>query len=304
MRVVVTGATGLIGAAVCRKLAERGDEVVGLSRDRKPAQRRFPDYEWHSWWPETEPAPTRAISGADAVINLVGETINQRLTRAAKKRIRESRVDATNNLVRAIAAADHPPGVLISQSAIGRYGDTGDALVDEDTPADQGDFLGRLTVEWEDAAMAAASHGLRVVITRSGHVLAPEGGFLGELLPPFKIGIGGPIAGGRQYVSWIHIDDAAGLALYLLDNEDASGAVNSTAPNPVTNKELSKAIGRTLRRPAIAPIPEIALWPLKGRELAHAIATGQRVLPRWAIELGYRFKFPELEPALKNLLRR
>lgn len=304
MRVVVTGATGMIGSAVCTALLERGDEVVGLTRDRKPAMKKRPEIEWHSWWADTELAPNRALENSDAVVNLIGESINQRLTQSAKKRIRASRITATENLVRGIAAADQSPDILVSQSAIGFYGDTGDRVVDESTPSTDPGFLTQVTRDWEAAALTATEHGVRVAVIRSGHVLTSEGGFLGELLPPFKFGLGGPIAGGRQYVSWIHIADTIGITLLALDNAAATGPLNSTAPGPVTNREFSKTLGNVLDRPAIMPIPSFALWPLKGREMAAAIATGQRVLPTRPLELGYSFKFPELEPALRDLLDR
>jgi uncharacterized protein (TIGR01777 family) len=302
MRVLVSGASGMIGSEVCDALLARGDEVVGLSREPTRASGTNPTVSWHAWDCANERPPDDAFQGVDAVVNLIGEEINQRLTPEAKQRILQSRERATKNLVDAIVAASPRPGVLVSQSAVGYYGDRGEAIVDESQPPGE-DFLAQVPVAWEAAAREVEHTGVRLVIFRSAPVLDPEGGLLKQLLLPFKLGVGGPIAGGRQYMPWIHRDDEVGLYLWALDNGELSGVFNATAPQQVTNREFSKALGRVLRRPAIAPVPKAAVAALRGSELAEAVSGGQRAVPRRALDAGYRFRFPELEPALRNLLR-
>lgn len=301
MRVLVTGASGMIGGAVCDALVSRGDEVVGLSRDPERARDSNPALTWHPWNPTLERPPEQALEGVDGVINLVGEPINQRWTEQAKRRIRESRETATRNLVQAIAAVDPRPGVLVSQSAVGYYGDRGDAVVDEETSAGSS-FDAQVCVAWEAAAREAARSGVRVVITRTGLVLDRRGGLLKQLLTPFKLGLGGPLAGGDQYMPWINIDDEAGILLWALDSEEVSGAINATAPEPVTNREFSKTLGRVLGRPAVLPVPKLALQAMLGGELAEVATGGQRAVPRRALDLGYEFRYRELEPALRAAL--
>jgi uncharacterized protein (TIGR01777 family) len=303
MRVLVTGASGMIGSAVCDALLARGDEVVGLSRDPVRASRSNPTVHWHQWTATSERPPVQALDGADAVVNMVGEAINQRLTDAAKARILATRERATKNLVDAIAAASTPPRVLVSQSAVGRYGDRGETIVDESTPAGD-DFLAGVCVRWEAAAAPAADAGVRLAITRTGHVLDPSGGLLKQLLIPFKLGVGGPLAGGGWYMPWIHRDDVVGLVLWALDRPEAAGAFNSCAPNPVTNRDFSTALGRALRRPAIAPVPRLAVAAILGGEMATAATSSIRAVPRRALDDGYRFRFAEVEPALRDLLAR
>ncbi len=303
MRVLVTGASGMIGSSVCDALLTRGDEVVGLSRDPQRARGSNPAVTWHAWNPATERPPAAAFEGVDAVVNVVGEEINQRLTPAAKQRIHSSRVRATKNLVDGIAAAEPRPGVLVSQCAVGYYGDRGDAIVDESTPPGS-DFLARLCAEWEGAAREAEGGGLRVAVYRSAPVLDAGTGLLKQLRLPFMLGLGGPIAGGRQYMPWIHRDDEVGLILWALDTDAVDGSLNASSPNQVTNREFSRAFGRVLGRPAVAPVPKAAVAALRGGELANAIVASLRVVPRRALDLGYAFRFPELEPALRDLLGR
>jgi uncharacterized protein (TIGR01777 family) len=301
MRVLVTGASGLIGSAVCDALLARGEEVIGLSRDPARARQTNPTVSWHAWDAASERPPEGSFEGVDAVVNLIGENINQRLTDEAKERIRASRGRATKNLVDGMLAASPTPATLVSQAAIGYYGDRGEAIVDESTPAAEG-FLPQIVVEWENEALAAARGGVRVVIFRTGLLLDPEGGLLKQLLPPFRLGLGGPLAGGRQYMPWIHRDDEVGLILWALDSPEVTGVLNATAPNPVTNREFSKALGRALHRPAVVPAPKIAVVALRGEELAEQIVGSYRVIPRRALDLGYRFRFAELDPALDDLL--
>ncbi len=291
----------MIGSTLCNALIDRGDSVVGLSRDPERAAKSLPRVEWHGWEAVRERPPREAFDGVDAVINLAGEPINQRWNDEVKDRISRSRIKATQNLVDKIAALDERPRTLISGSAIGYYGNRGDELLYEDAePGD--DFLAKVVIGWEAAARSAEEHGLRVAMIRSGHVLDPRGGLLKELLLPFKMGVGGPIAGGKQYMSWIHRHVEIGILLWALDNEAASGPINATAPNPVTNKEFSKALGKELGRPAFLPTPGFAIDLVKGSGVGHAAREGQRVFPRKATDEGYEFKQPELAGALANLL--
>jgi uncharacterized protein (TIGR01777 family) len=301
VKVLVTGASGFIGSALCDSLLVRGDTVVGLTRDPKRARNTNPSVTWHAWEPTLERPPAEAFDGVDGVINLLGEKINQRWTDEAKEQIIESRRTGTHNLVGTIAGLQKRPRVLVSQSAIGFYGDRGEAIVDESSEPGEG-FDAEVTREWERAAHEVEGAGVRLVIVRTGHVLDPRGGMLKQLLTPFRLGVGGPLAGGRQYVSWIHVEDEVGILLWALESERVEGVVNSTAPNPVTNKELSKQLGHTLGRPAVMPVPGFALDLMYGSEFGAVLKGGQRVMPRRALDLGYEFRFPELEGALKDLL--
>jgi uncharacterized protein (TIGR01777 family) len=303
VRVLITGASGFLGSAVCDALLARGDETVGLSREPERARRGNPTVTWHAWNPTSERPPDRALEGVGGVVNLVGEPIDQRWTEPAKRRIRDSRERATKNLVDAISAADPPPRTLVSQSGVGYYGNRGEALVDESTEPGS-TFDAEVCVAWEAAAREAEKAGVRVVVTRSGLVLDPKHGMLKQLLLPFKLGVGGPLAGGGQYMPWIHVDDEVRLLLWALDTDQASGTYNATAPNPVTNREFSKALGRVLGRPAIVPVPKLALKARFGDELGEVAAGGQRAVPRRAVDAGFEFRHPELEPALRDLLRR
>jgi uncharacterized protein len=303
MRVLVTGATGLIGSALCDALLARGDEVVGLTRDPERARPNNPTVRWHAWQATTERPPADALAGVDGVVNLIGEEINQRLTDDAKVRIRESRLVGTRNLLQAIEAAPDTPSVFIGQSAIGYYGDRGAQILDEDSEPGEPGFITEVVSDWEGAEREAERAVPRVVIFRTGLVLTKRGGLVKQLLLPFKLGVGGPIAGGEQFMSWIHIDDEVGLFLWALDSEGVAGTINATAPNPVTNREFSKALGRALHRPAVAPVPKLAVAAMRGGELADAVAGGARVLPRRALDGGYEFRHPDLDEALTSALR-
>jgi uncharacterized protein len=305
MRVVLTGATGTIGMAVAGALRGRGDEVVALSRDAASGRARLGDgVAVHSWPEPTQaPPPAAALAGADAVVHLLGEPIAQRWSDDAKRRIRESRVLSTRALVRALAALPEGerPRTLVSQSAAGYYGPRDAEPLDEEAPAGD-DFLAGVVAAWEDEARAAEPVA-RVVRTRTGVVLSPQGGALAKMLPPFKLGVGGPVAGGRQYVPWVHLDDVAGAILRCLDDASLTGPVNVTAPSPVTNKELSRALGRVLGRPAVAPVPALAVRALYG-EMSTIVTTGQRLVPARLQRAGHEFRFPVLEPALRDVLQR
>jgi uncharacterized protein (TIGR01777 family) len=295
MRVTVTGATGTIGRALVEELVRRGDEVTALSRNPAAANLEVETLGWPD--PKRELPPAGAFHGRDAVVHLLGETLAQRWSDAAKREIRDSRVLATRNLVAALATLpdEARPRTLVSQSAAGWYGPRGSERIDEDQPAGD-DFLAGVVRDWE--AEARKAPGVRVVLTRTGVVLAPRGGALAKMLPFFKLGIGGPVAGGRQYVPWVHLDDVVGAVVFLL-GEQLEGPVNVTAPEPVTNKELSRTLGRVLRRPAFAPVPALAVKTLYG-EMATIVTTGQRVVPGRLMELGYEFREPDLEEALRK----
>ena len=299
MRVAVTGATGNIGSALVRELLGRGDEVVALTRDPLSAREKLGEgisaVRWEN--PAAEPAPADALSGCDGVVHLLGEPVDQRWSDEAKERIRNSRVFGTRYLVAALREADPRPGVLVSQSATGWYGAHGDEPLDESEPAAD-DFLARVVRDWEGEARAAEELGVRVALMRTGVVLTGTGGALGRMITPFKLGVGGPIAGGDQYVPWVHIDDVVGAMICALEDGRLRGPVNLTAPEPATNKQLSKALGRVLRRPAFMPVPAFGVKLMYG-EMSSVVTTGARVVPARLAELGYRFRRPDLEDALR-----
>ena len=301
MKVLVTGASGRIGKALCDELLKRGDEVVGLTRDPDKGGAAQPQVTWHAWEPTLERPPEAAFEGVDGVVNLVGEKINQRWSGDAKRKIMDSRRVATHNLVGTIEGLATKPKVLVSQSAVGYYGNRGDEMLDESSAPGEG-FDSSVCVEWEKAAHEVEPTGVRLAIVRTGQVMETGGGILGELLLPFKLGLGGPLAGGKQWVPWIHLSDELGVLIWALDTDSVSGVVNGTAPNPVTNVEWSKALGRALGRPAVLPIPGLAVEVKFGREFGKVAQGGQKVLPKRTEELGYAFKYPEIDGALRNLV--
>ncbi|NLT06496.1 MAG: TIGR01777 family protein [Solirubrobacterales bacterium] len=302
MRITVTGATGSLGRPLVEELLARGDEVTVLSRDPAKARDAFGGRVEAVGWPDPKggPAPAEGLRGRDAVIHLLGEPVAQRWTDAARTEIRDSRVLGTRNLVAGLRAlpAEDRPRVLVSQSASGWYGARGDEPVTEDEPAGD-DFLARVCLEWEGEAREAGALGIRVALTRTGVVLSDSGGALEKMVPPFKAGVGGPVAGGGQYVPWIHTDDVVGALIFCADTAAAEGPLNVTAPEPATNGELSKALGRVLHRPAVAPVPSFALKLLYG-EMAQIVTTGVRAVPARLLELGYEFRRSALEPALRQ----
>jgi uncharacterized protein len=305
LRVTVTGATGLIGTALVAALRDRGAQVTVLSRDPERAQARLgstgqPALEAVRWEPMSEPAPAMALAGRDAVVHLTGENLAQRWTTTAKQAIRESRVTGTRNLIEGLAGAEARPNTLVSGSAIGYYGPHGEEPLDEDAPPGAG-FLAGVCAAWEREADRARELGMRVVLLRTGVVLDAGGGALARMLTPFRLGVGGPIAGGRQYMSWIHTEDIVGLTLAALEDERFSGPINATAPEPVSNRDFSRALGKALRRPYLLPLPALAMRMLYG-EMSQVITTGARVLPAKPLVLGYRFRHPRLEEALRAAL--
>lgn len=298
MNVTITGATGLIGQRLVAALKERGDEVTVLSRNAEKATAALgvPAVAWGSL---KEPAPISALAGRDAVVHLAGEPVAQRWNAERKQAILESRETGTRNLVAGLEASSPRPEALISSSAVGYYGKHGDERVPEDTPPGS-DFLADVCVRWEREADQAAPLGIRVAHIRTGVVLDQTGGALKTMLPPFKAGVGGPVAGGKQYMPWIHLDDIVGLYLAALDG-DWSGAYNGAAPEPVTNAEFSKALGKALHRPAFAPVPAFAIKVLYG-EMSEIVTEGQRAVPTRALAAGYSFKHPDLAEALTSAL--
>jgi uncharacterized protein len=288
----------MIGRAVVAALRGRGDEVAVLSRDADRASAIFGGgVDSFAWQPVEEPVPTEALADCEGVIHLAGEPIAQRWSADVKDRIRASRELGTRNLVAGLRESGPRLRVLVSQSAVGWYGAHGDEIIDESAPAGEG-FEAQVVGAWEREARAAEQLGLRVALTRTGVVLAEDGGALERMLPPFKMGVGGPVAGGRQYVPWVHLDDVVGALLFCLDHDGAAGPINVTAPEPVTNRELSKALGRVLRRPAFMPVPGLAVRVLYG-EMSRVVTTGARVVPKRLEDLGYPFRRPGLEDALR-----
>jgi uncharacterized protein (TIGR01777 family) len=315
VRVAVTGATGLIGSRLVRALRARGDDVTVLSRDPERARRALEGadhagragrpaadtgLEALGWATLDEPAPAAALSGRDGVVHLAGENVAQRWTARARRAIRDTRTTGTRNLVAGLRAAQPRPRVLVSASGVDYYGAHGEERLDESAPPGEG-FLAEVCVAWEAAASAAADLGVRVATLRTGVVLDRAGGALAKMLPPFRAGVGGPVAGGDQYVPWIHLDDLVAMYLAALDDERWRGPINAATPEPVTNRELSKALGRALHRPAVLPVPGLALRALYGG-MAEIVTEGRRAVPARARELGFEFRHPDLDEALRSAL--
>jgi uncharacterized protein len=301
-KIVVAGATGLIGSQLARRLAERGDAVTVLARDPEAARRRVPDARRHLQWTHTltEGEWREAIDGADAVVNLAGAPVATRWTESARRAMHDSRVLGTRHLVEAIIAAANPPAVLVNASAVGYYGASPAGPVTEDSPPGD-DFLARLCAEWESEANAAGRAGVRVVTLRTGIVLDPEEGALSRMLPAFRLFVGGPIGDGRQPFPWIHREDELQAILWALDSPQVHGPLNLAAPGIVTNGEFSRVLGKVLRRPSALPVPKLAMRLLFG-DGAIVVTDGQHVVPKRTEELGYRFLYSDLEGALRNLL--
>ena len=294
MRALITGATGFIGP----KLIEHIAEPVVLSRDPGRARQRLGRAEVHAWNPMTEPAPAAALRGVATIFHLAGDPVAEgRWTATKKQRLRDSRILSTQNLLRGLEAIprDDRPAVLVSASAVGYYGSRGDEILDE-TVSPGHDFLADLCVDWEAASAPAGKLGLRVVNPRVGVVLG-QGGALAKMLPPFRLGLGGRLGDGRQWMPWIHIDDVVGLLLHAAQTATLAGAMNATAPEPVTNADFTKALGAALHRPVIFPAPAFALRLALG-EFAEVLLASQRVVPRAALGSGFVFKYPEIHGAL------
>lgn len=306
MRVVVAGATGFVGHRLVEALSARGDEVVVLTRSPTGAAARrvtaLPKVRALGWDGEGPGPWSREVDGADAVVNLAGEpVVGRRWNHAQKQRLVDSRVRSTRALVEAMRAAGRPPQAFLNASAVGYYGFRGDEALGEDA-APGTDFLARLCAAWESAAHEADAL-LRTVVVRIGIVLGEDGGPLAQLVRPFRLGVGGPLGSGRQWVSWIHRDDLVALMLFAIERPELRGVVNATAPTPVRNLDLARAVGRILGRPSWLPVPAVALRVALG-EVSGMLVRGQRVLPRRALALGFAFRHPDLDGTLLELLRR
>lgn len=298
MNITVTGATGFIGNRLVQQLLQAGHSIHALGRKRSA---KLPPAVGFSEWrsTETEP-PEESLATADAIIHLAGESVAQRWTPEVKQRIRSSRVDGTRNLVNAIAKQSRRPKLLVCASAIGYYGSRGDEILTEASSPGH-DFLAGVVIDWEKAAEQAEPLGIRVVRLRFGVVLGTDGGALAKMLPPFRMGLGGRLASGQQWMSWIHVDDVIGFIQFALENSAARGALNATAPQPVTNAQFTRELAAALHRPAIFPVPRFVLSLLFG-EMAGAILGSQRVIPKAARSAGFQFQYVELRPALARLL--
>jgi uncharacterized protein (TIGR01777 family) len=299
MRVLVTGATGLIGRELCNSLRAEGHCLVALSRSPETTRGLAAD-EVHKWEPMSGSPPAEALKEIDAVVHLVGEPIaDHRWTDAQKKLIRDSRVLGTRNLVAGLRATGSKPSALISGSAIGFYGDRGDERLDETSPMGRG-FMSEICRDWENEAAAASELGIRVVQVRTGVVLSQKGGALKKMLPPFKLGVGGRLGSGRQWFPWIHISDIVGIFRHAISTSALTGPANGVAPESVTNAEFTRQLGRALHRPAFLPVPEMALRALMG-EMADVLFHSQRVVPKAVLQSGYVFRHPALADALEAL---
>lgn len=297
MRLIVTGATGFIGTELCARLLQQGHALTLLTRGAPP-DRSTETKRWLHWTPGTLRDWDAALDGADGVINLAGEPIAaKKWTYAQRHRIEESRIDATNNLVRACANAKKRPKVFISASAVGYYGPRGDEVITEEAPAGH-DFLSQLCSAWEAQAVKAEALGIRVVRLRIGIVLG-RGGALTKMAEPFRYFVGGKLGSGEQWMSWIHLEDVIGLIVRILEDPGIKGPVNATAPNPVRNLEFCKTLGSVMHRPCWMQVPGFALRLALG-DMADMLLTGQRVIPATAEKFGYHFQYQDVESALQS----
>ncbi len=293
-RILVSGSSGLVGRALLPVLKANGYEVTRLIHGASSGPNVI------GWDPSQSPAP-ESVSGFDAVVHLAGESIVGRWTDEKKQRIRDSRITGTRHLAEALARASHRPRVLVSASAIGYYGDRGDEILREESPSGSG-FLAEVCLGWESATVPAAQAGIRTAHIRTGVVLSTEGGALSKMLTPFRLGVGGNVGNGRQWWSWIALEDEVGIILHVLKTESLQGPVNTVAPNPVTNAEFTKTLGSALSRPTIFPMPAFAARLAFGQMADELLLASQRVNPHRVMASGYVFQQPELRPALQALL--
>jgi len=302
-RIIITGATGLIGKKLVNTLINRGDEVIVFSRDVKKAKSIFPKAKECVEWDYRNPDSWKSkLENADAVIHLAGINLfSKRWNVDFKKAILESREVSTKNLVEAIKSCVNKPEVFISASGIGYYGDCGETVLNENSPKGN-DFLADVCEVWERESRKIGDYGIRNVQIRTGLVLSPEDGALKQMLLPFKFFIGGPLGNGKQWSSWLHIDDIVGIYSHAIDNKKNSGAVNAAALNPVSMKEFANTLGKVLNRPSLFPVPKFVLKLVVG-EAAEVVTASQRIDVKKIIVSGYKFKFDNLEEALKNLLK-
>jgi uncharacterized protein (TIGR01777 family) len=303
MRIVISGGSGFLGQLLSATLVSEGADVVILTRTPFTPTAAGSRVRRVTWIPDGSTGPWAAeIDGAEGVVNLAGESIaNRRWTAPQRARIRDSRILATRSIVSAVAKAAQPPAVLVSGSAVGYYGPRGDELITEDTPPGD-DFLAQVAAAWETEALRASSS-TRVVCVRTGIVLHKKGGALPRMLLPFWLGVGGPIGSGRQYWPWIHWRDWVGLVRFALRTSSASGALNATAPNPVTNREFVRALGRAMHRPALVPTPGLALRFMLGEMADALLLSGQRVVPGKAERLGFTFGYENIDAAFADVLK-
>jgi len=300
MRVLVVGGSGFVGTPLVEALRARGDDVVVSGRNAARLRKKFLGATCVEWDPNAGPPPPEALEGVDGVVNLAGEPVAKgRWTKKKKERIRESRVAGTRNLVAAIADAASKPKVLVNASAVGWYGSHKGNWLHEGSPPSS-DFLGEACQAWEVEARKAREAGVRTAIVRVGVVLGKGGGAYPEMALPFRLFAGGTIGLGRMWMSWIHLDDMVGILIHCLDNERADAVYNGTAPNPVSNREFTATLASVLGRPALLIVPPIMLRLMKG-EFATIITQSQRVRPLRTLGLGYEFKFPKLEGALREI---
>lgn len=300
MKILITGATGLIGRELGRSLMSDGHTVIGLSRSPERAQ-GVPVTALHRWDALSGPPAAESLAGVETVIHLAGEPIAaRRWSDEQKRRIRDSRLISTRHLVEGMRAMATPPAALLSSSAVGFYGDRGDELLDEASPAGTG-FMADVCRAWEQEAARAAEAGIRVVRVRTGVVLSRDGGALEKMRLPFTLGVGGKLGNGRQWFPWIHIADMVDIYRYALNHAALGGPVNATAPEPVTNAEFTHRLARALHRPAFMTVPEFGLRAVLG-QMADVLLTSQRVLPTVLMNAGYRFRFASLDAALTDLL--
>ncbi|MHB8579682.1 MAG: TIGR01777 family oxidoreductase [Ignavibacteriaceae bacterium] len=302
-RIIITGATGLIGTKLSKALINRGDQVIIFSRNSSKAKMEIPDaYKYVEWDYDRVDHWQSEINGVDAVIHLAGANVfGKRWNVSYKKNILESRIVSTSNLVKAIINSSSKPSVFISSSAIGFYGDKGNEIIDETSfPGD--DFLASVCKKWEQEASEVGKFGVRHAGIRTGIVLNPNDGALKLMLLPFKLFLGGPIGSGKQWFPWIHVDDIVRIYLFSLDNTLIKGVVNAASPNPVTMKDFARTLGKILHRPYIFPVPRFAMKVALG-EAADVVTASQRVYPKKLIDFNYRFKFENLREALEDLLK-
>ncbi len=297
LHIAVTGASGMLGSALVPSLTSQGHRVSRLVR-------RPPRGDEIQWDPATGRLDAVRLAGVNAVVHLAGENVGARWTEKRKRRIRESRVRGTRLLSETLARVPSPPRVLVSASAVGVYGNRGDEILTESSGTLNAppDFFVEIGREWESATEPARLAGIRVVVLRFGIILTPAGGSLARMLPPFRLGLGGPLGSGRQWMSWIALDDAVSAVQHALLTDSLDGPVNATSPNPVTNREFSATLGRVLRRPAVLPVPALALKLAFGEMAEVALLGSQRMVPKKLLESGFAFRYPELEIALRHLL--
>ncbi len=297
MRILVTGSNGLLGRAVSRLLSTSGHNVVPLLRQGRPGGRGL------RWDPDRGQIESTQLHNFDAVIHLAGENIAGRWSEEKKRRIRDSRVKATRTLCQALARRPTPPRVLVAASGVNYYGDRGEELLTEDSPPGEG-FLPEVCVQWEAATQPAVEAGIRVVNLRFGMVLSTEGGALPKMLRPFRFGLGGPFGSGRQFMSWITLDDAVSIIRFAVEDEALQGPVNAVSPNPVPNREFARTLGAVLHRPALLPFPGFAARAVLGEMAEELLLSSIRAAPRRLEDAGYEFKWPDLRNALEAVLTR